>query len=95
MGLAGGGICIIPLNGPGVSRGRALDKLGQRAVSQGEIYFDDVRVPRDYMLVDQESYEAMLDVTLSTANAAMGAIFTGTALAAYEEALAYSKERVQ
>jgi alkylation response protein AidB-like acyl-CoA dehydrogenase len=47
------------------------------------------------MLVDQESYEAMLDVTLSTANAAMGAIFTGTARAAYEEALAYSKERVQ
>jgi len=45
--------------------------------------------------VDQESYEAMLDITLSTANAAMGAIFTGTARAAYEEALAYSKERVQ
>lgn len=95
MGLAGGGICIIPLDRPGVSRGRALNKLGQRALSQGEIYFDDVRVPLDYMLVDQESYEAMLDVTLSTANAAMGAIFTGTARAAYEEALAYSKERIQ
>ncbi|MBI4963125.1 MAG: acyl-CoA/acyl-ACP dehydrogenase [Desulfomonile tiedjei] len=95
MGLAGGGICIIPLDRPGVSRGRALNKLGQRALSQGEIYFDDVRVPRDFMLVDQESYEAMLDVTLSTANAAMGAVFTGTARAAYEEALAYSKERIQ
>jgi alkylation response protein AidB-like acyl-CoA dehydrogenase len=95
MGLAGGGICIIPLDTPGVSRGRALNKLGQRALLQGEIYFDDVRVPRDFMLVDQESYEAMLDVTLSTANAAMGAIFTGTARAAYEEALAYSKERIQ
>ncbi|MGO9569636.1 MAG: acyl-CoA dehydrogenase family protein [Desulfomonilaceae bacterium] len=95
MGLAGGGICIIPLDKPGVSRGRALNKLGQRALSQGEIYFDDVRVPRDYMLIDQESYEAMLDITLSTANAAMGAIFTGTARAAYEEALAYSKERIQ
>lgn len=95
MGTAGGGICIIPLDGPGVTRGRALNKLGQRALSQGEIYFDDVRVPRDYMLVDQESYEAMLDITLSTANAAMGAIFTGTARAAYEEAVAYSKERVQ
>ena len=45
MGLAGGGICIIPLDKPGVSRGRALNKLGQRALSQGEIYFDDVRVP--------------------------------------------------
>ena len=95
MGLAGGGICVVPLDLPGVSKGRALDKLGQRALNQGEIFFDEVRVPREYMLVDQESYEAMLDLTLSTANACMGAIFTGVARAAYEEALKYSKERIQ
>jgi alkylation response protein AidB-like acyl-CoA dehydrogenase len=95
MGLAGGGICIIPLDTPGVSKGRALNKLGQRALPQGEIYFDDVRVPYDYMLVDQESYETMVDLTLSTANAAMGAVFTGVARAAYEEALTYSKDRIQ
>ncbi|MHB8203356.1 MAG: acyl-CoA dehydrogenase family protein [Desulfomonilaceae bacterium] len=95
MGLAGGGICIIPLSSPGVSRGRALNKLGQRDLPQGEIYFDNVRVPRDYMLVDQESYESMVDLTLATANAAMGAIFTGTARSAYEQALTYSRQRVQ
>ena len=95
MGLAGGGICIIPLSSPGVSRGRALNKLGQRDLPQGEVYFDNVRVPYDYMLVDQESYETMVDLTLSTANAAMGAVFTGTARAAYEEALIYSKQRIQ
>lgn len=95
MGLAGGGICVVPLNVPGVSRGKPLRKMGQRALNQGEIFFDDVRVPQEFMLVDQESYESMLDLTLSTANAAMGAIFTGTARAAYEEALKYSKERVQ
>ena len=37
----------------------------------------------------------MLDVTLATANAGMGAIFTGVARAAYEEALNYSKTRIQ
>ena len=95
MGLAGGGICIIPLNALGVSKGRSLNKMGQRALPQGEIYFDDVRVPHDYMLVDQESYESMVDLTLATANAAMGAVFTGAARAAYEEALTYSKERIQ
>ena len=47
------------------------------------------------MLVDEESYGAMLDVTLSTANAGMGAMFVGVARAAYEEALAYSKQRIQ
>ncbi len=95
MGMSGGGICVVPLDLPGVSKGKALNKLGQRALNQGEIFFDNVRVPREYMLVDQESYESMLDLTVSTANAGMGAIFTGTARAAYEEALRYSKERVQ
>ncbi len=95
MGMAGGGICIVPLDLPGVKKGAPLDKLGQRALNQGEIFFDQVRVPKEYMLVDPESYEAMLDITLSTANAGMGAMFTGVARAAYEEALKYAKERIQ
>jgi len=37
----------------------------------------------------------MLDITVSTANAAMGAMFVGVARAAYEEALTYSKQRIQ
>jgi alkylation response protein AidB-like acyl-CoA dehydrogenase len=94
-GMSGGGICIVPLDLPGVRRGKPLDKMGQRALNQGEIYFDGVRVPKEYMLVDEESYPAMLDITLSTANAAMGAMFVGVARAAYEEALAYSKQRIQ
>jgi alkylation response protein AidB-like acyl-CoA dehydrogenase len=95
MGMAGGGICIVPMNLPGVSRGKPWNKLGQRALNQGEIYFDNVRIPRDYMLIDQDSYEALLDITLSTANASMGAFFTGLAQAAYDEALEYCKQRVQ
>ncbi len=95
MGMAGGGICIVPLDLPGVRKGKPLDKMGQRALNQGEIFFDGVRVPRDYMLVDEESYAAMLDITLSTANAGMGAMFVGVARAAYEEALAYAKQRIQ
>jgi alkylation response protein AidB-like acyl-CoA dehydrogenase len=95
MGMAGGGIAIVPLNLPGVSKGAPLDKMGQRALNQGEIFFDDVRIPKDYLLVDPESYEGMVDITLATANAGMGAIFTGTARAAYDEALSYAKTRVQ
>lgn len=95
MGMSGGGICIVPLNLPGVKRGKPLDKLGQRALNQGEIFFDNVRVPREYMLVGPDAYEAMLDITLSTANAAIGTMFVGVARAAYEEALAYTKQRIQ
>jgi alkylation response protein AidB-like acyl-CoA dehydrogenase len=95
MGLAGGGICVVPLDLPGVRKGPPLDKLGQRALNQGEIFFDDVRVPADYMLVDQDSYAGMLDLTLATANAAMGAMFTGVGRAAFEMALEYARERTQ
>ncbi len=95
MGMAGGGICIVPLDLPGVSRGKALDKMGKRALNQGELYFDEVRVPAEYMLIEEDCYEAILDVTLATANAYMSAVYTGVARAAYEEALAYAKERVQ
>lgn len=96
MGMAGGGICIVPLDQPGVRKGKPLDKLGQRALNQGEIFFDGARIPRDYMLVEPESYEALMDITLATANAGMGAVFTGVARAAYEEALNYAKnQRVQ
>jgi alkylation response protein AidB-like acyl-CoA dehydrogenase len=95
-GMAGGGICVIPLDLPGVRRGKPLQKIGKRALNQGELYFDGVRIPKEFMLVDPESYEAMLDITLSTANAGMGAVYTGVARAAYEEALAYAKKhRIQ
>ncbi len=95
MGMSGGGICIVPLDLPGVSRGKPLNKMSKRALSQGELYFDNVRVPEQYMLIEEDSYEAILDVTLATANAYMSAVFTGVARAAYEEALSYAKERVQ
>ncbi len=95
MGMSGGGICIVPLDLPGVSRGKPLDKMGKRALNQGEIYFDNVSVPGEFMLIEEDSYEAILDVTLATANAYMSAVFTGVARAAYEEALAYSRERIQ
>lgn len=95
QGFKGGGVALVPLDLPGVSRGVPLDKLGQRALNQGEIFFDDVRIPADYMLVGTEAYSAIVELVLATANAYMGTTFVGVARAAYEHALAYSRERVQ
>jgi alkylation response protein AidB-like acyl-CoA dehydrogenase len=95
QGMAGSGVAVVPLDVPGVSRGRPLNKLGQRALNQGEIYFDDVRIPKHYMLVQPAMYPMIGDMILAAANAGMGAVFTGVARAAFEEALAYCKERVQ
>ncbi len=95
QGMSGGGIGLIDLTQPGVSRGKPLDKMGQRDLPQGEIYFDNAEIPVEDMIIDPESYEMFTDITLATANACMGAFFTGVAQSAYDLALAYSKERVQ
>lgn len=94
-GFRGGGVALVPLDLPGVSRGKPLDKLGQRALNQGEIFFDDVRIPGDFMVIGTEAYSGIVEMVLSTANAYMGTTFVGVARAALEHALAYARERVQ
>lgn len=95
MGHAGSGIFIVPLDRPGVSKGKPLNKLGQRDLNQGEIFFDDVRIPESYLVAGPEAYEAMLEITLSATTCLMGALGTGIARAAFEESLTYAKERIQ
>lgn len=94
-GMAGGGICLMDLKQPGVTRGKPLNKMGQRDLPQGEIFFDDAVCPERYMIIDPESYEMFTDITLSTANGCMGAFFTGVAQSAYDIAMDYVMERVQ
>jgi alkylation response protein AidB-like acyl-CoA dehydrogenase len=95
QGFKGGGVCLVPLNLPGVSRGKPLDKLGQRSLNQGEVFFDDVRIPAEYMVIGADAYAMVVEMVLTMANAAMGSLFVGLARAALEHALAYAKERVQ
>jgi acyl-CoA dehydrogenase len=95
QGFKGGGVAIVPLDLPGVSRGKPLDKLGQRALNQGEIFFDGVRIPESHMVIGAENYSGIVEFVLATANAFMGATFCGVARAAFEHALAYAHERVQ
>jgi alkylation response protein AidB-like acyl-CoA dehydrogenase len=94
-GFSGGGVCLTPLDLPGVSRGKNLNKLGQRALPQGELHFDDVRVPAANMVVGKELYSMTVEMVLAVANAFMGSTFAGLARSAYEMALDYSKDRVQ
>ncbi|HEY4668259.1 MAG TPA: acyl-CoA dehydrogenase family protein [Tepidiformaceae bacterium] len=95
QGFKGGGVAVVPLTLPGVSRGKPTDKLGQRALNQGEIFFDDVRIPAEYMVVGSEAYAAVVEQILTGANASMGTIFVGVARAALEHAIDYAKNRIQ
>ncbi len=94
-GMASRDILLIPLDLPGISRGQMFHKIGQRELNQGEIIFEDVRVPHSLSVTKIDGYEQSLINVLGHANACLSAIFTGLARAAYEEALDYSKLRVQ
>jgi alkylation response protein AidB-like acyl-CoA dehydrogenase len=88
-------IAFVPLDLPGVGKGKPLNKLGQRALNQGEVFFDDVRISASYVLVPTQGYSMMGDFILAGANGGMGATFTGLARAAFEEGLTYARQRVQ
>jgi len=79
QGFRGGGVCVVPLTLPGVTKGKPLNKLGQRALNQGEIFFDDVRVPAENMVIGKENYAAIVEQILTMANASMGVTFVGVA----------------
>jgi alkylation response protein AidB-like acyl-CoA dehydrogenase len=98
MGMAGSGLAVIPLDLPGISRGKPLDKMGQRPLNQGGIIFEDARIPKQYMVIGEEAVAVMPmmgEAILSGANGGMSILFAGLAKAAFDEAFKYSQERVQ
>ena len=86
---------IIPLDLPGVSKGRPLDKIGQRSLPQGEIYFDDVRIPKRFAVALRDDYYGNMASAWSFAGTNMAQVFTGVARAGFEMALQYCHERRQ
>lgn len=94
-GLAGSAAAFVPMDLPGVSKGAPLEKLGQRDLNQGEIFFDNVRIPNELVLIGPDAYQIGLAAILGVANCMMSINCTGIARAAFEETLVYAKERVQ
>ena len=86
---------IVPLDLPGVTKGKALEKMGLRALNQGEIYFDNVAVPIAHLLAGPDTYNDFVRHTLAEANVHVANMAVGMARAAYEHAHAYAHERRQ
>jgi acyl-CoA dehydrogenase len=94
-GVKGRGVILLELDSPGVTRGKPLEKLGQRPLPQGEVFFEDVRVPGRNLVIPPGMYPMGLELTLCSANGYMGSTFVGLARAALELAVQYAKERIQ
>jgi alkylation response protein AidB-like acyl-CoA dehydrogenase len=62
----------------------------------GELFFQDVKIPKSYMVVpDTAMASMMIKSILTMANGGMGQTFVGLAQAGYDEAFTYAKQRVQ
>lgn len=94
-GLPNGVAMILPLDLPGITKGKPLDKIGQRALPQGEIYLDNVRIPKRFAVALQDDYYGNLCAAWSHAGTHMSNVFTGVARAAFEMTLNYCHERRQ
>ncbi len=96
MGLRGSGAFVVPGDAPGVTRGRPLDKIGLRTLNQASVTFDEVEIPDHYMIFPPgEQYPMLHNAIITVGNLGVGYLAVGLMRAAFEEALAYARERVQ
>jgi acyl-CoA dehydrogenase len=80
---------------PGVSTGKELDKMGQRASNTTEVVFEDARVPVENLLGKEGAGFKIAMMTFDTTRPVVGAVSVGLARAAYEYAVEHVKERIQ
>jgi acyl-CoA dehydrogenase len=86
---------VVDANSPGVSVDKKEDKMGQRASNTATISFNDVEVPAENLLAEENKGFKLAMMTLDRTRPGVAAMAVGIARAAFEFAVEYSKERVQ
>jgi alkylation response protein AidB-like acyl-CoA dehydrogenase len=94
-GKRGMSIFIVDLASPGVSRGPKEHKMGQRASQVGALHFDDVELPADALLgQENRGFHIMMSV-LDKGRVGIASLAVGIAQAGLEAALDYAQTRKQ
>jgi acyl-CoA dehydrogenase len=87
--------CFIVPRDAGVIVDKKEDKMGQRASNTATITFNDVEIPADHLVGEENKGFKIAMMTLDRTRPGVAAMATGIARAAMEFAIEYSKERVQ
>jgi acyl-CoA dehydrogenase len=80
---------------PGVSVDKKEDKMGQRASNTATISFDEVEIPVENLIGEENKGFKLAMMTLDRTRPGVAAMAVGIGRAAFEFAAEYSKERVQ
>jgi acyl-CoA dehydrogenase len=85
---------VVPMDTPGVTIEKHLDKMGQRSTDTSAFALQDVRVPAENRIGEEgDGFKiAMATLDFTRPGTAIGAV--GVAQAAYEHSVEYAKERV-
>jgi acyl-CoA dehydrogenase len=86
---------LVPGNTPGVYMGKKEDKMGDRASHIGEVIIEDLYVPEENLIGQEGEGFKIAMRTLDITRASIGVAALGVARRAFEEALKYSKQRIQ
>lgn len=86
---------IIDKGTEGFTFGKHEDKMGIRASSTTELIFQDCKVPKENLLAGEGMGAIVAVNTLNYSRPGVGAQALGIAAGAFEDALNYSRERVQ
>ncbi len=86
---------VVPTNSPGVKIVSNLKKMGQRASMQTEFIFEDVEVPKENIIGGEGMGFVLAMKTFERTRTGVAALSVGNARAAYENALQWSKKRIQ
>jgi alkylation response protein AidB-like acyl-CoA dehydrogenase len=85
---------LVPHDLPGITYGQVHNKMGYRCYPNGEVFFDKVRVPKEYMLgKPNESFE--LSRNIAWAPVEMQALYLGICKGLFKIALDHATQRVQ
>ena len=86
-------VFFLPADTPGFSVGTIENKMGHRASMNGELIFDDIRLPKENMLGAEGAGFETINAIYDTNGVGTGTMAVGVARAAYEMAFDYAKER--
>jgi len=86
---------IVEKDTPGFSFGKHEDKMGIRASSTTELVFQDCRIPKENLLAREGMGSIVAINTLNYSRPGVGAQALGIAAGALDDAIKYSRERVQ
>lgn len=95
IGTRGISAFIVEKGTEGFTFGKHYDKMGIRSSATAELIFNDVKIPKENLLGKEGDGFKIAMSTLDGGRIGIAAQALGIAQGAYENALAYSKERVQ